>query len=96
MRKDSLWITNEVAFNSQPRTIPVCTVNQKAVIHLFYQLSEPIKRLFQSTSYEEIRLRWRKALAKSRLPSTKSWRFLYARQRHAALLTEHGKYKPVS
>ncbi|HAT6342302.1 TPA: integrase [Legionella pneumophila] len=93
VREDSLWITRDIAFNSTDRTIPVRTENQKAVLNLFNWLTQQNGNLLQLKSYEEIRIIWRSALAKHRLSSTKSWRYLYAKQMYSCLLPEYENYK---
>lgn len=89
----SLWITREIAFNSSDRKIPVRTENQTVVINLFNWLTQQNGNLIQLKSYEEIRIIWRSALAKHRLSSTKSWRYLYAKQMYSYLLPEYENYK---
>lgn len=91
--EDSLWITRDIAFNSSDRTIPVRTEGQKAVLNLFNWLTQQDGNLLQLKSYEEIRIIWRSALAKHRLSSTKSWRYLYAKQMYPCLLPKYENYK---
>ncbi|WP_133138549.1 integrase [Legionella genomosp. 1] len=93
LRKCSLWITREIAFNSCDRTIPIRTDNQKVVLNLFNWLVKQYESLAQFKSYEEIRILWRSALAKHHLSSTQSWRYWYAKQMHPLLLPEYGNYK---
>ncbi|HAT8718386.1 TPA: integrase, partial [Legionella pneumophila] len=93
VREDSLWITRDIAFNFTDRTIPVRTENQKAVLNLFNWLTQQNGNLLQLKSYEEIRIIWRSVLAKHRLSSSKSWRYLYAKQMYEYLLPDYGNYK---
>ncbi|HAT2040426.1 TPA: integrase [Legionella pneumophila] len=93
VRECSIWVTRDIAFNSSDRTIPVRTKNQKVVLNLFNWLTQQNGNLLQLKSYEVIRIIWRSALAKHRLSSTKSWRYLYAKQMYSHLLPEYGNYK---
>ncbi len=93
VRDCSIWVTRDIAFNSSDRTISVQTENQKVVVNLFNWLTQQNGNLIQLKSYEEIRIIWRSALAKHRLSSTKSWRYLYAKQMYSHLLPEYENYK---
>ncbi|HEM7104434.1 TPA: integrase [Legionella pneumophila] len=93
VREGSLWITRDIAFNSTDRSIPIRTESQKAVLNLFNWLTKQYGNLLQLKSYEEIRIIWRSALAKHCLSSSKSWRYLYAKQMYAYLLPNYGNYK---
>lgn len=88
-----LWITRNIAFNSSDRNISIRTAAQHSLLNFFKQLIGKHDSLISMMPYEEIRLRWRSALAKHRLPSAKSWRYLYAQAMHASLLAEYGNYK---
>ncbi|RUR12663.1 integrase [Legionella septentrionalis] len=93
VRECSIGITRDIAFNSTDRSIPIRTESQKAVLNLFNWLTKQYGNLLQLKSYEEIRIIWRTQLAKHRLSSTKSWRYLYAKQMYSSLLPECGNYK---
>ncbi|HAU0773270.1 TPA: integrase [Legionella pneumophila] len=93
VRECSIGITRDIAFNSTDRSIPVRTENQKVVLNLFNWLTKQYGNLLQLKSYEEIRIIWRSALSKHRLSSTKSWRYLYAKQMYSYLLPDNGNYK---
>jgi hypothetical protein len=93
VREDSLWITRDIAFNSTDRVIPIRTENQQAVLHLFNWLVQNHGNLLQIKSYEALRIIWRSTLTPYRLSTTKSWRYLYAKQMHAFLLPEYENYK---
>ncbi|STX28469.1 putative integrase [Legionella beliardensis] len=93
VQDDHFWITRDIAFNSSDRHIPYRTTNQRLLVNFFNQLTGRRDSLIKIIPYEEIRLRWRSALAKHRLSSAKSWRHLYAQQMYASLLAEHGNYK---
>jgi hypothetical protein len=93
VREDSLWITRDITFNSTDRVIPIRTENQQAVLHLFNWLVQNHGNLLQIKSYEALRIIWRSTLTPYRLSTTKSWRYLYAKQMHAFLLPEYENYK---
>lgn len=93
IKQDGLWITRDIAFNSSDRCIPFRTEKQKAVLQFFNWLTNDHDNLIKQKSYEELRLLWRSGLAQHRLSSTKSWRYLYAKQTYDNLLPEYGNYK---
>lgn len=93
VREDSLWITRDIAFNSIDRVIPIRTENQKAVLQLFNWLAQRLGNLMQIKSYEALRIIWRSTLTQHRLSTTKSWRYLYAKQIYTFLLPEYENYK---
>ncbi|HAT4456158.1 integrase [Legionella pneumophila serogroup 1] len=93
VRECSIGITRDIAFNSTDRSIPIRTESQKVIINLFNWLTKQYGNLLQLKSYEEIRIIWRSALAKHRLSSSKSWRYLYAKQMYEYLLPDYGNYK---
>ncbi|QDP71545.1 integrase [Legionella israelensis] len=88
-----LWITRDIAFNSSDRNVPVRTETQKAALQYFYWITKHHDNLIKLKPYEELRLIWRTALTQYRLSSTKSWRYVYAKQMYAYLLPEYGNYK---
>ena len=93
IRDADLWITRDIAFNSNDRIVPVRSETQKAILAELVNFTDNNKSLIQFRSYEIIRMEWRSTLTKYRLPSNKSWRYLYARQMHQTLLPVFGNYK---
>lgn len=89
----SLWITREIAFNSEDRMIPLRHDFQKAIIADFSNHTQEFKCLLQQYGYETIRYQWSNALAKLELPTNKSYRYLYAQQLKKELSLIIGNYK---
>ena len=93
MKQDGLWIAAVSPLTPVIAVFPLRTEKQKTVLQFFNWLSNDHDNLIKQTSYEELRLLWRSGLAQHRLSSTKSWRYLYAKQMYDNLLTEFGNYK---
>jgi len=92
-RDNGLWITREIAFNSEDRVIPLRNETQKLLIDEITAHTNSSKNLMQLYGYNDIRYQWRKALAAQHLPSNKSYRYLYAQQMKADLSPIHGNYR---
>lgn len=92
-REHSLWITREIAFNSEDRIIPVRNETQKAIIADLVIHTNGSKNLIQWHGYDDIRYQWRQALATYCLPTNKSYRYLYAQQLKTDLLLILGNYQ---
>lgn len=72
------------------RAIPICTEDQEVILHELKQLvgeeKSPLKRYGQ----QYIRISWHSDLKRHKLPSNRSWRYWYAKQRLESLLPEVG------
>lgn len=92
-REHSLWITREIAFNSEDRVIPLRTDTQQAIITDLVTHTGGSQCLMQLHGYVLIRSLWRQALAKHGLPVSKSYRYLYARLMRKELSPILGNYQ---
>lgn len=92
-REESLWITREIAFNSEDRVILLRNETQKRLITDMSIYTGGFKNLMQIHGYDNIRYQWRQALLPHRLPVNKSYRYLYAQQLKAQLSPTLGNYQ---
>ncbi len=92
-RDNSLWITREIAFNSEDRSIPLRNESQKTLILDLTTHTHGSKSLMQLYGCVDIRHQWRQALAVHRLRANKSYRYLYAQHLKAELSPILGNYQ---
>lgn len=92
IQDDGIWITRNIAFNSQDRTIPIRFEMQKAILDEIKNLTEG-KSIAEFNDYEDTKIAWRKALKIHALPINKSYRYLYAKQMAQYLFPLLGKYE---
>jgi hypothetical protein len=93
VRDNYLKITRDIAFNSSDRCVPIQTDLQQALLAQFYHFTQHNHTLVEIRGYDLIRMEWRLAMKKHRLPVLKHWRYLYARQQYQRLLPDNGNYK---
>ncbi|MCE3045367.1 phage integrase N-terminal domain-containing protein [Legionella sp. 16cNR16C] len=93
IREEMLWITREISFNSEDRTIPFRNKNQTLILAELYNYTQSDKCLLQLHDYDDIRSQWRMALSAFNLPTNKTYRYLYARQLKKELLPILGNYQ---
>jgi len=77
-KEESLWITREIAFNSEDRTIPFRNDIQQGIMTELMKHTDGDRCLLKLHGEETIRVQWRKCLSLKKLPSNKSYRHLYA------------------
>lgn len=92
-REQGLWITRDIAFNSEDRTIPVRNESQKEILTDLIIYTQGSDNLMQHHSYDKIRDQWRQTLTEYNLPTNKNFRYLYAQQLRAALSPIIGNYQ---
>lgn len=92
IKEESLWITREIAFNSEDRMIPIRNTVQKSIVVELCQLTNN-QSMREINSYDNIRTAWRNELTTHHLPTNKSWRYLYARYLYQALCPLLGNYQ---
>src|SRR6185437_215103 len=68
--------------------IPICTEEQKIILHEFNQLVDKNQSLINKYSRQYIQIYWHDDLKRHELPSNRSWRYWYAKQRLETLLPE--------
>jgi len=85
IKTDHVWITREMATNSQDRLIPIRNDAQTRIIDSFLTLCNPNKNLVSTHGYHHVREAYSTQLTSLGLASSKSYRYLYARGLHQAL-----------
>lgn len=75
------------------RIIPICTEEQAVILHELKQLIGEEKSLIKKYGQQYIRIYWHSDLKCHKLPSNRTWRYWYAKQRLELLLPELGHYK---
>ncbi len=80
IKEHSLWITREIAFNSEDRIITYRWDEQKSILQDLHSHTEGSKSLLQLYGNDGIRYHWQKTLSENKLPKNKSYRYLYAQQ----------------
>lgn len=92
VQEHHLWLTRDMAFNSEDRVIPLRNDAQLTILSQLVALTDH-QSVIQYKGIEAIRLHWRDTLAKHRLPSNKSWRYLYAKLLYQSLNPLLGNYQ---
>jgi len=92
-KEESLWITREIAFNSVDRTIPFRNDIQQAIMTELMNYTDGDRCLLKLHGEETIRVEWRKSLALRKLPTNKSYRYLYAQTMCKELSPILGNYQ---
>ena len=93
VKEHALWITREIAFNSEDRMIPHRLDEQKSILRDLLNHTEGSKNLLQLYGNDGIRYHWHKALDEHKLPINKSYRHLYAQQMKKTLSPTIGHYQ---
>lgn len=78
IQDQTLWITREIASNSQDRIIPLRSKEQEVILQKLLVITEPSHSLIASQGYDAVRHAYRKGMAILKLPPRKSYRYLYA------------------
>ena len=93
VKEHALWITREIAFNSEDRMIPHRLDEQKSILNDLHNHTQGSKNLLQLYSDDGIRYHWHRALAEHKLPINTSYRHLYAQQMQRNLSPTIGHYQ---
>lgn len=93
VKEHALWITREIAFNSEDRMIPRRLDEQKSILQDLRNHTEGSKNLLQLYGNDGIRYHWHRALTVHKLPINKSYRHLYAQQMKKNLSPTIGHYQ---
>jgi len=88
----ALSLTREMTFNSLDRSIPLRTEVQMQILNKLKQLTPSHKSLRETSSADSIRLHWNQSLKTLKIPSNKSYRYLYAQQMQEQLQPLLGHY----
>jgi hypothetical protein len=84
LQENSLWITRDIATNSHDRMIPIRNNKQLEIIKSFLILC-PEQNLISTYGYHPVRHIYNTALKAKGLPSSKSYRSLYAKNNYEEL-----------
>ena len=93
VKENRLWITREIAFNSQDRDIPLRFEQQASILAHLKRFIGVEHSLAKKVGYETICQQWRMALSKHHLPCNKTYRYLYAQMLYQALSPTLGSYQ---
>lgn len=93
IQEHSLWITREIASNSQDRFIPIRSDIQIALLNEFKALIERNNTFIEAFGYETLLHCYRQALNELKLLPIKNYRYLYARQLKQQLSPTLSKYE---
>ena len=93
IQQNTLWITREIASNSKDRVVPLRTAHQAKILQELLALIGPEECLMSSLGYDAIRHTYRKNLIHLKLPTQKSYRYLYAQIMHKELFPHFRNYE---
>jgi hypothetical protein len=93
VQDEQIVVSRSIAFNSIDRIVPIVTTIQKEILAQFNALADGEKSLAELAGYDLMLMKWRQTMTTLRLPSRKSLRYLYAKQRFQSLLPTYGHYK---
>ena len=93
VKEHALWITREIAFNSEDRMIPHRLDEQKSILRDLHNHTEGSMNLLQLYGNDGIRYHWHRALYEHKLPINKSYRHLYAQQMKKQLSPTISRYQ---
>ena len=85
LRESSIWLTREIAFNSQDRVIPIRDEEQLIILQSLRELTNNHHNLISAQGYHAVRHAYRASMQDAGLSPTKSCRHLYARQQFSSL-----------
>lgn len=85
LQPNIIWLTREIASNSQDRIIPIRSDEQNVILKQLISLIGINNTLISSHGYDAIRYAYRKNLESLRLPVRKYYRYLYAQMLYAEL-----------
>lgn len=92
LQEKSIWATRDLATNSHDRMIPIITDKQWLIIEAFKKFC-PITNLLTTYSYHGVRSIYRTEMATIGLSSSKSYRYIYAKNRYVELCESLPSYK---
>ena len=85
IKESDIWITRDIATNSQDRLIPTRTDDQTRIIDSFLTICNPNKNLISTLGLHHVREAYSTQLTSLRLTSLTTYRYLYARRLHQEL-----------
>lgn len=88
----ALWITREIAFNSCDRFVPFRTETQYQILSELHSITKD-QNLSAAIGEKEIHLAWRKTMKELKLPSSRTYRYLYAQHLNHSLVNILNHYR---
>ena len=85
IKVDHIWITRDIATNSQDRLTPIRNEDQTRIINSFLTICNQKKNLIATCGYHHVREAYRTQLTSLGLATAKSYRYLYAKNLHQEL-----------
>ena len=85
IQQNHVWITREIATNSQDRLIPIRHEAQTQVINSLLTLCKQNQSLIVTFGYHHVRCDYSAQLKSLGLPTAKAYRYLYAKRLHQEL-----------
>jgi len=82
---ESLWITRDIASNSKDRFIPIRSAYQTKLLEKLFALIGSEDNLLSAQGYDAVRYAYRKSMKHLRLPTRKTYRYMYAQMIYAQL-----------
>lgn len=93
IQDNALWITRDIASNSQDRLIPLRSDKQAKVIQSFLILCKQEHNLMATYGYHALRHIYTSELKTAKLAPSKTYRYLYAKNLHAELGKTLSRYR---
>ena len=85
IQENHVWVTRDIATNSQDRLIPIRNEQQKRNIDSFLKMCQSNKSLILTLGYHHVRESYSTQLKLLGLAPSKTYRYLYARALHQEL-----------
>lgn len=93
VQKSQLWLTRDITFNAQDRTVPIETIAQKQVIETLQKITRYETSLLDAEGYHSLLHTWQHELKRLKMPTRKAYRYLYAQKRERQLESKLTHYK---
>lgn len=85
LQQDHLWITRDIAHDSQDRHVPIRYEKQREILDLFQKNCNKNQNLIATMGFHHLRYLYNTSLKEQNLPTLKSYRYLYAKNLHNEL-----------
>ncbi len=93
VQESQLWLTRDITFNTQDRTIPIATIEQKQIIENLQAITQCETSLIDAEGYHTLLHTWQRELKRLKIPTRKPYRYLYAQRRKRQLKSVLTHYK---
>jgi hypothetical protein len=92
VQEHQLWLTREITFNNEDRSIPFQNSEQKKILTELAEQTKTHKNLIESHGYDAVLFSWREAVRALKLPPRKTYRYVYAHLRQKQLIATLNHY----